>query len=115
LVSLLVASGHPTDQDVVTAVTGASAALVGFLLVFLGALVARGDQQSPSSLRKASTSSLTSAAVLDRGWQKVGWESGRKRGDDEGEEAEDAETAQRSCGVRGRSAESVDGSEFSLR
>jgi spore maturation protein SpmA len=39
-VDLLAASGIPTDQDVVTAVTGASAALVGFLLVFLGALVA---------------------------------------------------------------------------
>ena len=37
---LFAASGIPTDQDVVTAVTGASAALVGFLLVFLGALVA---------------------------------------------------------------------------
>jgi hypothetical protein len=39
-VYLSAASGIPTDQDVVTAVTGASAALVGFLLVFLGALVA---------------------------------------------------------------------------
>lgn len=37
---LFAGSGVPTDQDVVTAVTGASAALVGFLLVFLGALVA---------------------------------------------------------------------------
>jgi spore maturation protein SpmA len=39
-VDLFTASGVPPDQDVVTAVTGASAALVGFLLVFLGALVA---------------------------------------------------------------------------
>ena len=37
---LFAASGVPTDQDVVTAVAGTSAALVGFLLVFLGALVA---------------------------------------------------------------------------
>jgi hypothetical protein len=48
---------------------------------------------------------LTSAAVLDRGWQKVGWESGRKRGDDEGEEAEDAERVRPGCGGDGEEAD----------
>jgi hypothetical protein len=69
--------------------------------------LARGDQQSRRSLRKASTSSLTSAAVLDRGWQKVGWESGRKRGDDEGEEAEDAERVRPGYGGDGEEADPV--------
>ena len=55
------------------------------------------DQLPRRSLRKASTSSLISAAVLDRGWQKIGWESGRKRGDDEREETEDAERMRPSC------------------
>src|SRR5215216_3233499 len=35
--------------------------------------------------------------VLERSWQYVGWESGRKCGDDEGEEEEDAERMRPSC------------------
>ena len=40
---------------------------------------------------------MTPAAVLDRGWQKIGRESGRKRGDNERKEAEDAERMRPSC------------------
>lgn len=66
--SLLVASGHPTDQDVVTAVTGASAALVGFLLVFLGALVAAYQaglgQLRQEALRRFKVAGWVTAAVF---------------------------------------------------
>jgi hypothetical protein len=63
-----VASGHPTDQDVVTAVTGASAALVGFLLVFLGALVAAYQaglgQLRQEALRRFKVAGWVTAAVF---------------------------------------------------
>jgi hypothetical protein len=67
-VSLVAAVGQPTDQEVVAAVTGASAALVGFLLVFLGALVAAYQaglgQLRQESLKRFKTAGWVTAAVF---------------------------------------------------
>src|SRR5213078_5099154 len=59
-----------------------------------------------SSWPALGTSSLISAAVLEWGWQKMRWESGWERDDDEREEAEDAERMRPSCVGDGEESDS---------
>ena len=66
-----------------------------------------GRETTLPSSRVRRTRSLPTS-VLARGWQKIGWQSGRKRGDDEGEEAEDAERVRPGCVRNGEEADSGD-------